>query len=217
MRWFIKLDIDKYFETLSHELIIKLISQKIDDPAFISLVYKLLRCGYNDKGTLYRPRVGVSQDVLISPILSNIVISLLDEYIEVLEESYNIGEYQRLNPDYRKLSKAINSTKKLSEHKKMRAPILRHEIRAHISKDEKYKRMKFIRYGNHILIGVIGSKQDCKDLCSKVSQYLNTELGMSFTQDKTCIYNATSDKVRYLDYDFSITPYKKRPIIKKST
>ncbi|WP_188425086.1 reverse transcriptase domain-containing protein [Streptococcus uberis] len=74
-----EVDLKKCFDTISHDLIIKELKRYISDKGFIDLVYKLLRAGYIDeKGTYHKPILGLPQGSLISPILCNIVITLVD-------------------------------------------------------------------------------------------------------------------------------------------
>lgn len=216
VNWFIELDISKCFDTIPHNLIINQLKQRIDDWAFISLIYKLLRAGYVDSnGTYFNTKIGTPQGAIVSPILCNIVLDLLDKYIDELISKFNIGDRRKMNPVYLKLSRSISAEGLLSNRKKLRTPILNGEIRAHIANDPNYKRMKFVRYADDVLIGVIGSKKDCMDIKNHIKIFLDT-LGLKMNEDKTLITHANSDYAKFLGYHISITPAHKRPILNKT-
>lgn len=46
--WYIEGDIDQQFPTLDHYIIVELLKTKIDDQAFVDLIYKYLRVGYGE-------------------------------------------------------------------------------------------------------------------------------------------------------------------------
>ena len=50
--WFIKVNLNKCFDTIPHNMLINVLNERIKDKGFIDLLYKLLRAGYIDeKGT----------------------------------------------------------------------------------------------------------------------------------------------------------------------
>ncbi|MCL6384596.1 reverse transcriptase domain-containing protein, partial [Pectobacterium parmentieri] len=74
-----EVDLKKCFDTIPHKLIIQELIKYIQDKAFLDLVYKLLRAGYIDsKGIYHKTMVGVPQGSIVSPILCNIVLTLVD-------------------------------------------------------------------------------------------------------------------------------------------
>ena len=101
-------------------LIIKELKRYISDKGFIDLVYKLLRAGYIDeKGTYHKPILGLPQGSLISPILCNIVITLVDNWLEDYINLYNKGKVKKQHPTYKKLSRIIAKAKIFSTRLKL--------------------------------------------------------------------------------------------------
>jgi retron-type reverse transcriptase len=82
-RWFIKGDIKRDFELFNHKILMDLIKERVEDQAFIDLLYKYLRVGYiADLYGVEHPKTGVPQGGVISPILSNIYMHGLDLFVE---------------------------------------------------------------------------------------------------------------------------------------
>ena len=73
--WYIEGDIDQQFPTMNHNILIKIIETKVDDQAFIDLLYKYMKVEYGENIKQATPmKVGVIQGGILSPILANIYI-----------------------------------------------------------------------------------------------------------------------------------------------
>jgi len=79
-----------------------LIESKIKDQRFNQLIRKALNAGYFDFKTQIVNIVGTPQGSIISPILANIFLHQLDEFVLKLKEKFN--------------SKAMNRNLKTSEY-----------------------------------------------------------------------------------------------------
>ena len=103
--WFIEGAISKCFDYLDHKLLIKAVSQRIADKGFLDLMYKALKAGYMFQGKFFSPELGTPQGSIISPILCNILLHQLDEFILSLKKDFNKGTRRKTNPQWRKLSR----------------------------------------------------------------------------------------------------------------
>src|SRR5437764_9224709 len=100
--WLIEGDISDCFGTLSHELLISTLSEKIHDGRFIHLVEKLLDAGYLEDWRFNQTLSGVPQGSIVSPILSNILLDKFDKYVEtVLIPHYTKGTKRKANQKYK--------------------------------------------------------------------------------------------------------------------
>lgn len=80
VNWFIEADISKCFDTLPQDLMITEVKRRIEDQMFIDLIYKSFKAGYIESKQAFKiPKVGSPQGSIISPILCNILMNLLDE------------------------------------------------------------------------------------------------------------------------------------------
>lgn len=66
--------------------------------------------------------------------------------------------------------------------------------------DKTFRRLQYTRYADDFLIGVIGSKDDAKQIKEDIAIYLKNVLKLEMSQEKTLITIAT-DKARFLGYD----------------
>lgn len=214
VNWFVEVDLTKCFDTIPHNLIIQELNKYIEDKAFIDLVYKLLRTGYIDeKGIYHKTKVGVPQGSVVSPLLSNIVLNLVDTWIYNYIEEFTKGKTRKITKEYKRISRLLEKTQLFSERIKLQK-IRRATTMPFLINDPSFKRIKYVRYADDILIGVIGSKQDCIIVKEELSKYLNS-LGLTINQDKTLITCASKTPVRFLGYNISVTPYSKEPTVTK--
>lgn len=78
----IDLDLKSYFDTLDHELLMKLVRGRVRDPRVLRLIRRWLRAGVMHEGSLEETLVGTPQGGVISPLLANIYLHPLDVYWE---------------------------------------------------------------------------------------------------------------------------------------
>ena len=80
--WFVEGDIQACFDSFDHHVLIDILRKRIDDEAFISLMWKFLKAGYMEQWQYNRTYCGTPQGSGISPILANIYLHELDRYVE---------------------------------------------------------------------------------------------------------------------------------------
>ena len=78
----IDVDLSKFFDRVNHDLLMTLLGRKIQDKALLQLIAKYLRAGIVEDGVLLDCREGVPQGGPLSPLLSNIVLDILDKELE---------------------------------------------------------------------------------------------------------------------------------------
>ena len=80
----VEADIKGFFDHMEHERLLELLSQRIDDRAFLNLIRKWLKAGVLDTdGQILHPENGTPQGGVISPILSNVYLHhALDHWFE---------------------------------------------------------------------------------------------------------------------------------------
>jgi group II intron reverse transcriptase/maturase len=78
----IDLDLKSYFDTIDHDLLMKLVERRVRDPRVLRLIRRWLKAGVLHEGILEETTVGSPQGAVISPLLSNIYLHPLDLYWE---------------------------------------------------------------------------------------------------------------------------------------
>lgn len=67
-----------------------------------------------------------------------------------------------------------------------------------MAEKEGLKRLKYLRYADNIILGVIGSKQDALDIRKAVQNFLQEELKLDINEQKSKILHAKSEMAKYL-------------------
>ena len=102
--WLIEGDIADCFGSLDHGLLLSTLGEHIQDGRFLGLVKKLLDAGYLEEWKLNKTLSGVPQGSILSPVLSNILLSKLDRFVETtLIPRYTRGERRKPNKAYERL------------------------------------------------------------------------------------------------------------------
>jgi group II intron reverse transcriptase/maturase len=74
----VEMDIEKFFDTVDHEWLIRTLAERIDDPHFLRLIRRLLRnATLHVDGKLAEKHAGTPQGSPASPILANIYLHVL--------------------------------------------------------------------------------------------------------------------------------------------
>lgn len=80
--WIVDLDLEKFFDNVPHDKLIRIIDNEVKDSDITSLIMKYLKAGVMVNGTFEETNVGTPQGGNLSPLLSNIYLTLLDRELE---------------------------------------------------------------------------------------------------------------------------------------
>lgn len=76
------MDLEKFFDTVAHSKLMRIVSNTIDDPRGISLIHKYLNASVMVGEVFMQAKVGVPQGGPLSPLLANIMLTELDRELE---------------------------------------------------------------------------------------------------------------------------------------
>ena len=83
LRWVIDLDIEKYFDSISHSHLRSFLDRRVTDGVIRRMIDKWLKAGVLEDGLLRHATEGSPQGGVVSPCLSNIFLHyVLDEWFE---------------------------------------------------------------------------------------------------------------------------------------
>jgi group II intron reverse transcriptase/maturase len=96
--WVVEADITKFFDTIDHDWMVRMLEERIDDGARLRLVQKWLKAGGLDTdGQVLHPVTGTPQGGTVSPILANVFLHyVLDLWFEKVVKQHCRGEACRI-------------------------------------------------------------------------------------------------------------------------
>jgi len=204
--WFIEGDIRDCFGSLNQEILMEILAEKIHDQRFLRLVRNMLRAGYLEDWEYHETLSGCPQGGVVSPILSNIYLHKLDEYVErELIPQYTRGDRRKVNPEYNRGKARQNYARRRGDREKVRT--LEKQLRSIPSRDTMdpgYRRLKYSRYADDHILGFIGPKAEAEEIKAKLASFLRDTLGLELSAEKTLITHARSQPARYLGYDIIV-------------
>lgn len=86
-QWVIDIDIKSYFDTIPHERLINLLTERITDKWIIRMIQRWIKAGILDGKEIYYTSAGTPQGGVLSPLLANLYLNELDKYWQ--KKDYN--------------------------------------------------------------------------------------------------------------------------------
>lgn len=215
-KWFIEGDIKGFFDNIDHDVLVGILRERISDDRFIRLIRKFLKAGYVEDWTFHNTYSGMPQGGIVSPILANIYLDKLDKYVKEYIRHFDMGTKRRSGKEsndlanerkrtVRKLKKIKDGTEKAALVARLKA--IEQERAAFPSGDEmdgSYRRLKYIRYADDFILGVIGSKEDALRIKEDIKSFLSESLALELSEEKTLITH-TGKSAKFLGYEITVT------------
>lgn len=215
-KWFIEGDIKGFFDNIDHDVLVGILRERISDDRFIRLIRKFLKAGYVEDWTFHNTYSGMPQGGIVSPILANIYLDKLDKYVKEYIRHFDMGTKRRPGKEsndlanerkrtVRKLKKVKDGTEKAALVARLKA--IEQERAAFPSGDEmdgSYRRLKYIRYADDFILGIIGSKEDVLRIKEDIKSFLSESLALELSEEKTLITH-TGKSAKFLGYEITVT------------
>ncbi len=219
--WIIEGDIKNCFDDVDHEILVEILREKIKDERFICLIKKILNAGYLDLDEVRKDSLaGTPQGGIVSPILSNIYLHKLDEFMEQMREQLDSGIKRKHNNEYKRLQDRRLYLAKKGDTKSEKFKELGKRMRRLPSmnvNDPDFIRIKFVRYADDWIVGVTGPYKLAEEIKQKVRDFLRTELKLTLSEEKTVITNARTQEAKFLGYKIRLGRSPKSQKQTKST
>ena len=215
-KWFIEGDIKGFFDNIDHDVLVGILRERISDDRFIRLIRKFLKAGYVEDWTFHNTYSGMPQGGIVSPILANIYLDKLDKYVKEYIQHFDKGTKRRPGKESNNLAnerkRTVRKLKKVKDGTEKAALVARlkaiEQERAAFPNgdemDESYRRLKYIRYADDFILGVIGSKEEAQRIKEDIKSFLSASLALELSEEKTLITH-TGKSAKFLGYEITVT------------
>jgi hypothetical protein len=194
---------------------LSVLAEHIRDNRFLRLIKGMLRAGYLEDWIWNATLSGAPQGGVVSPVLSNIYLDRLDNFVEtVLIPEYTRGSRRVANPAGRKMDNAMAAARERGDRASARK--LRQQRRGlpyGDPRDPGYRRLRYTRYADDHLLGFTGPKAEAEEIKQRLARFLRDELKLELSADKTLITHARTQKARFLGYDIIAQHSLTRPAV----
>jgi len=205
--WFIEGDISSYFDTIDHGVMMETLRAKIHDNRFLRLIENLLKAGYLEDWKFNATLSGTPQGGVVSPILSNIYLDRLDQFVEqTLMPEYNRGDKRATNPVYNRLNARKSEFRRRGgnpETVKRMSQVLK-QMPTRDPYDPDFRRLKYVRYADDFLLGYAGPKTEAEEIKRRIGKFLRDSLKLELSEEKTLLTHASTGEAKFLGYGISI-------------
>ena len=212
--WVIEGNIKGCYDNIDHHILIDILKLKITDERFLGLLWKLLRAGMVEDGITVQSFVGAPQGGILSPLLANIYLNNLDNFVQKLITETTSVKLRQPNPNYETIQGKIYRFKTLRENTQVRLIKPSKEKLLEIIKLKKIqktmlskdpfkllsKKVLFTRYNDDWMLGIVGSRSLAIDIKGKIENFLAEDLKLTLSREKIKIICAFKGKLKYLSY-----------------
>ncbi len=204
--WFIEGDIKGCFDNLDHEVMLGILRESIHDGRFLRLIENLLKAGYLEDWRYNCTLSGSPQGGVVSPILSNIYLDRLDQFVEnTRRPAHTRGNSRRTDREYIRVHSAYHRTLKKGDRQGAR------ELRKQMTSlpyadpnDPNYRRLHYVRYADDFLLGFTGPRIEAEEIKQALGDYLRDTLKLELSKDKTLVTHGRTGVARFLGYDLVV-------------
>lgn len=187
-KYTVDMDLEKYFDTVSHSKLIEILSKTIKDGRVISLIHRYMNAGVIQKEQFIATKIGVPQGGPLSPLLSNIMLNELDKELE------NRGhKFVRYADDCMILCKSKRAAQRTFDHI---VPFIEGKLYLKVNMEKTVvshiKDVKFLGYGFYINKGkgllrihpksIMKMKEKVKELTSRSNGWGNERRKIALKQ-----------------------------------
>ncbi len=215
-KWFVEFDIKGYFDNIDQNILITLLEKRIEDKRFVKVIKLMLKAGYIQDWKYHKTFSGTPQGGIISPVLANVYLHELDEFVSSI--SFNKGRFRARRKAYHNLGtrklrikRKIEQFKEKDELAKVQEllqtykELTQQQTRMTFgeAQDPNYKRLRYLRYADDFLLGIIGSRQEALTIKKMITTFVEQQLNLEVSKEKTNIKHS-KEGVIFLGYHIHV-------------
>jgi group II intron reverse transcriptase/maturase len=204
--WFIEGDISDCFGSADHEILLGILAEKIHDNRFLRLIRNMLKAGYMEDWQYHDTLSGTPQGGVVSPLLSNIYLHKLDEFVErELIPQHTRGNSRKVNREYSRLARRRQDARRRGDRAEARE--LARQMRNlpyGDPMDPGYRRLRYLRYADDHILGFAGPKAEAEQIKARLATFLRETLALELNPSKTLITHARTRAARFLGYQITV-------------
>ncbi len=201
--WFVEGDISKCFDSLSHDLLLSTLGEKIHDGRFLQLIKGLLKAGYLEDWKWNETHSGAPQGGIVSPTLSNLYLDKLDQFVgKVLIPAHTTGKERRRSKEYNMLlNRAYRQRQKGNKREALLWTKQAQQVPSVDPYDPNFRRLRYVRYADDFLLSFIGPKSEAEEIKQQLGTFLQEQLKLELSKTKTLLTHARTETARFLNYE----------------
>lgn len=228
-------DIVSAYNNVNHDILLQILQRRIRDKKFLKLIEKMLKSGIMDEGKFEHSLNGTPQGGIVSPLLFNIYMFELDQFIyenciipiqkensiqkkkpEVRSRKYNQinyktekarKEYVKFRDKYRTHGGNVNKTLAIQTKKTFKNLLKERHITPYNEISKLEKGAIFVRYADDWVLAMTCSKKEALATKEKIKNYLKDQLKMNLDEQKTSI-TPVSKGYKFLGFEIRIEQTK---------
>lgn len=177
--WVVEGDISKFFDNVNHTILIKrLYGMGIRDKRVLMIIKAMLKAGVMNETK--SNSLGTPQGGIISPLLANVYLDALDQWIT------REWENRKLNNAYSRDREKFRIMRKTS-----------------------MKPAFFVRYADDWVL-ITNSRDNAEKWKARISRYLKTNLKLTLSEEKTLVTNVTKKPIKFLGFTLKMVKGKSK-------
>jgi len=194
--WVVDIDLAKYFDTVNHDKMMRMLSETIQDGRVVSLIRKYLRSGVMINGVVMDTEEGTPQGGNLSPLLSNVMLNELDSELEKRGLKFcRYADDCNIYVKSRKSAERVKAsiTKFIEQKLKLRV----NEEKSAVDRPWKRKFLGFSFYHKKDGVGIRVHAQSVKKFKKKLKEITGRSNAMSMSQRKVKLKQLITGWVNY--------------------